>query len=89
MTNEQLSLLINAWAQRLGREIDLLRSALPDEMERLKESKYTGTALLGVVTDSNPEHWVTIDGDFAALQGLEGLKVELEQAVQTLQAPKG
>ena len=81
MTNEQLALLVRAWADRLDTELDLLRQRLPESLERYETEVYTGGAT-GTLRwfDRNPDHWRKEKGDFVVLEGLQSFLEDLYQA---------
>ena len=86
MTNEQLAIVLANLAHRLEREINLLRAALPAEMEREEELAYIGDRLVLQTFDTDPEHWRKEPGDYVALGSLTSLVNELNQNVETLRS---
>lgn len=87
MTNEQLRLLIRAYADRLETEIDSARSFLPDDAEclTLTERTYVGPKQ-GLIDlsfmDNDLTHWqvAEVPGEFVALLGLTNFLRDLRQA---------
>ena len=88
MNNEQLLILVTAWANRLEREITLLDLSLPDDLERNKKPVYTGNMPEFAPLDRNPAHWDMAPGDYVILDGLHDLLSELREAVDTLRGEK-
>lgn len=90
MTNEQLCILIQAYTGRLELEIDILRSKLPANMERVihTDREYVGQNLFGGVLDSDPMHWRVTQrpGEFVVLLGLAVFLDELKQAQVDLES---
>lgn len=91
MTNEQLRLLIRAYADRLEFEIDNARARLPDDAERLSQinREYIGPLMFAGLFDSDPAHWKATEtpGEFVALLGLTSFLRDLRQADEDL-APR-
>lgn len=83
MSNEQLLILIRAWANRLEREIELINDELPDEMERIPNQVYIGKNPISF-WDKDPKNWKEEPGDFVITLGISGLLIELRDAEETL-----
>lgn len=88
MTNEQLRLLIRAYADRLELEIDSARSQLPDDAERLSQinREYVGPLMFAGLFDNDPAHWKVTEspGEFVALLGLTSFLKDLRKADEDL-----
>jgi hypothetical protein len=83
-------LVVGAWANRLEREIELLKASLPAEMPRHETTReYVGPrGLLGgprtKEDQENPENWREETGESVCLDGLRDLLEEMLEAEDSL-----
>ena len=84
MTDAQAAVMVSAWAHQLGREIEILRAELPEDLPRKSLRVYRGSSFLGEILDRDPEHFEEVSGEYRCLDGLVALHAHLENAVAIL-----
>ena len=90
MTNEQLAVLLNGYAERLRTAIQEADDALGDSVEREVEWKYIGeVSLFGCVPlfsnpANSPKDWEAGEGPALALDPLLELAEDMEADVESL-----
>ncbi len=81
MNNEQLCILIRAWANRLEREIALLKKLLPQDLLKINDEPYAGESLSPLL---NKDNWKEVQDTFEILDGLQDFLEELWDAITEL-----